>query len=106
MKSQKGFAPANVLIAIVLGLIVVGGGTYYVAQQQAPTQTASENFDNLQQLPTTNNQMQQIPPTTKTPAQTQTSPSETFTATPNSGTAPLTVRFAQTATDDWRAYID
>ena len=59
MPNQRGFAGVGVLIAIVLGLVVLGGGAYYVVQQQAPSQTASENFDTVQQLPTTNNQGQQ-----------------------------------------------
>ena len=58
MKNQRGFIGVGVLIAILVGLAVLGGGAYYVMQQQAPTQTASDNFDNLQQLPTTNNQVQ------------------------------------------------
>lgn len=36
----------------------------------------------------------------------QTNTSAKFTATPTSGAAPLTVRFSQTATDDWRASIE
>jgi len=106
MQNQRGFIGVGFLIAILIGVAVLGGGAYYVVNQQAPSQTAKENFDSVQTLPTTNNQTQQIQPTTKTPAQTQTSLSETFAATPTSGTAPLTVRFTQTALDDWRAYID
>lgn len=52
MKTQRGFVSAAVLIAIMLGLVVVGGGAYYVVQQNSPSQTASENFDDLQQSPT------------------------------------------------------
>ncbi len=51
MQNQRGFVSAALLIAIVLGLIVVGGGAYYVVHQQSPSQTASENLDNLQALP-------------------------------------------------------
>ena len=50
MKNQRGFI--SVLIAILVGLAVLGGGAYYVVQQQTPTQTTTENFDNLQKLPT------------------------------------------------------
>lgn len=41
MQNQRGFVSAAVLIAIVLGLIVVGGGAYYVMHQSStsPTQT-------------------------------------------------------------------
>jgi len=48
MHNQRGFIGFGVLIAIVVGLIVAGGGAYYVVQQRAPTQTVSENSDNLQ----------------------------------------------------------
>ena len=54
MHNQRGFVGVGVLIAIILGIVVLGGGAYYVVQQQAPTQTASENFDNVQTLPTQN----------------------------------------------------
>src|SRR3989344_5868416 len=68
MQNQRGFIGVGLLIAIILGIAVLGGGAYYVMQQQAPTQTASENFDNVQALPTTNNQQTQT--TTNTPVQT------------------------------------
>ena len=45
------------------------------------------------------------PPTTYTTPTTQTN-SIKFTATPTSGTAPLTVSFSQTAVEDWRASVD
>lgn len=52
MQNQRGFIGLPVLIAILLGIVVLGGGAYYVVQQQTPTQTASDNLDNLQTLPT------------------------------------------------------
>src|SRR5882672_5770087 len=65
MKTQRGFVSAAFLIAIVLGLIVVGGGAYYVMHQQSPSPTLSDNtLDNSQTLPTTNTQA-----TTNTTAQ-------------------------------------
>lgn len=82
MKNQRGFLSVGILIAIVLGLIVVGGGAYYVMyvmQQNSPSQTVSENFDDLQQLPTNN--QPQTQPTTNTPTQTQTSVPNTTLAT-------------------------
>lgn len=52
MKNQKGLVGLPVLIWIVLGLIVVGGGAYYV-MHQTPSQPVSENnLDNSQTLPT------------------------------------------------------
>ena len=72
MHNQRGFVSAAVLIAILLGLIVVGGGAYFVMQKQTPTQTTSENFDTAQTLPTTNNQQTQT--TTNTPVQTTPTP--------------------------------
>ena len=66
MQNQRGFIGVGLLIAIVLGLVVVGSGAYFVMQQNAPSQTATdiENFDNLPQLPTNNYQNQ---PTKNTP---------------------------------------
>ncbi len=40
MKNQQGFVSVAILIAIVLGLIVVGGGAYYVMQKNSPSSTA------------------------------------------------------------------
>lgn len=53
---QKGFIGLPVLIAIVLGIIVLGGGTYFFMQQQSSSQVS----------PTSNSQSQQQPsqPTT------------------------------------------
>lgn len=57
MQNKRGFVGTGVLIAILIGVTLFGGGAYYVAQQQL-AQAPTENFDNLQQLPTTNNQPQ------------------------------------------------
>ena len=51
MHNQQGFVGLPVLLAILIGIVVLGGGAYYVVQQQPPSQTASESFDNLQQFP-------------------------------------------------------
>ena len=72
MQNQRGFVSAAVLIAIILGIIVLGGGAYFV-MHQSPSQITSDNFDNVQTLPTNNNQTQQTQATTNTPAQTTTS---------------------------------
>ena len=71
MHNQRGFIGVGVLIAILVGLVVLGGGAYFVVQQQAPSQTASDNFDNAQTLPTTNNKTQQtqVSNTQSTPLQ-------------------------------------
>ncbi|MDO8518468.1 MAG: hypothetical protein Q7S26_04240 [bacterium] len=65
MQNQKGFIGLQVLIAILVGLVVLGGGAYYVVQQNTPSQTPS---DNLQQLPTQVEQPlskdSQLPPST------------------------------------------
>src|SRR3990167_6252871 len=45
MQNQRGFVGVGVLIAIVLGLIVVGGGTYFVMQQKSISQTTSDISD-------------------------------------------------------------
>jgi len=57
MHNQQGFIGFPVLLAILVGLAVLGGGAYYVVQQKPP-QTISDNFDNVQTLPTRNNQPQ------------------------------------------------
>src|SRR3990167_3535107 len=49
MHNQQGFVGLPVLLAILIGIVVLGGGAYYVVQQQPPTQPASENIlDNSQ----------------------------------------------------------
>ncbi|MEI7720061.1 MAG: hypothetical protein WCI89_02545 [bacterium] len=80
MQNQRGFVGVGILIAIVLGLIVLGGGAYYVIHQQSSSSALSDNtLDNSQTLPTKNNQAQ-------TTANTPTSkPSVTLTL-PKSGT--------------------
>ena len=67
MQSQGGFIGASVLIAILVGLAVLGGGAYYIVHQQSSPQTVSDSFDNVQTLPPT-----KTPPqtTAKTPALT------------------------------------
>jgi germination protein M len=61
MKNKRGFASPAILMAIVLGLILVGGGAYFVMQKNSSSQTASENnLDNVQTFPTNNNQTQTI----------------------------------------------
>ncbi|HTR18502.1 MAG TPA: hypothetical protein VMH91_00780 [Candidatus Paceibacterota bacterium] len=49
METQRGFIGLGVLIAIILGLIAVGGGAYYVMDQNAAFQTQQ----NLPELPAT-----------------------------------------------------
>ncbi len=44
MQNQRGFVGVGVLIAILIGLAVLGGGAYYVVQQNSTPQTASENI--------------------------------------------------------------
>lgn len=63
MKNHRGFIGVGILIAILVGLAVLGGGVYFV-MHQTPSQTGSENFDNVQ---TTNNPVQT---TVNTPTQT------------------------------------
>ncbi len=56
--SQRGFI-AQVLL-VVVALLTIGSGAYFVMQKNAPAQTASENtLNNTQTLPTPNNQVQQ-----------------------------------------------
>ena len=83
MHNQRGFIGVGVLIAILVGLVVLGGGAYFVVQQQAPSQTASDNFDNVQTLPTTNNKTQQtqVSNTQSTPSATTPTPKNTSETT-------------------------
>ena len=50
---------AAVLIAIILGIVVIGGGTYFVMQQQTPAQTTT-GAGNLDALPATDNNSMQV----------------------------------------------
>lgn len=80
MQTQRGFVSAAVLIAIVLGLIVVGGGAYYVVQQNTQPQTPQNypDISSTQQLQT-QSQTTSIPvvkPPTNTSAQIQNSTTE------------------------------
>jgi hypothetical protein len=80
MKNHKGFAALSVLIAIVLGLIVIGGGAYFVTHQNSTPQV-SQNYPDVstQQQPRT----VQVAQTADTPVSTNSSiPTCTFTATP------------------------
>jgi len=77
MQNQRGFVGVGVLIAILVGLAVLGGGAYYVVQQQAPTQIASDNFDNVETLPTNTTTSNPAPIQTQT-TQTNTNTSATF----------------------------
>ena len=103
MQNQRGFVGVGVLIAIVLGVIVVGGGAYFVMHQQAPSQPSTNNFDNTQTLPTTNNQTQKQTSPGPATANAQagsgsktvgTKSSVTFSVSPSAGPAPLRVTFS------------
>lgn len=58
MQLKRGFVGVGVLIAILVGLAVLGGGAYYVVHQQSATQIPADNFNN-EILPTTNIQPSQ-----------------------------------------------
>lgn len=80
MQNQRGFIGVGVVLLIVLGLIVVGGGAYYVGHQSA-SQTATKNFDNVPTLPTTNNPAQATTNTSTQTTQTQNTQTQKITAT-------------------------
>jgi hypothetical protein len=92
MKNQKGFVSAAVLIAIVLGLIVLGGGAYYVVHQQSSSQATTEIQPSNSTTETT------VTNTNPTPAPT----SQTVTPPKNSAAAPskTTTTVTQTNTLD------
>ncbi len=81
MKMSRGFIGVGVLIAILLGLIVVGGGAYYMlSRSTGPTPVIPTN---TQTLPTAENtQAQQVQTTPSTHVQTppSTQPVSTNTA--------------------------
>src|SRR3989344_1699951 len=56
MQMQRGFIGVGLLVAIVLGVIVLGGGTYFVMQQNSPSPTLSESESPT--LPSTNTNSQ------------------------------------------------
>jgi hypothetical protein len=58
MKNQKGFISIAVLIAVVIGLIVVGGGVYFVMHQQSSLQNNTETLSTNDQAPQTQNSVQ------------------------------------------------
>ncbi|MDO8518196.1 MAG: hypothetical protein Q7S26_02820 [bacterium] len=51
MQTQRGFIGLSILIAIVLGLIVVGGGAYFLMQQNSVPQTNTQtNYYTIQDI--------------------------------------------------------
>ncbi len=69
MKKNKGFIGLGVIVAIILGIIVVGGGAYYLGSKnnsnqgvnnQANYLPTDQNQNNYQPINTTNNQNQPI----------------------------------------------
>ena len=64
MQNQQGFVGVGVLIAILVGLAVLGGGAYWWMQQQpSPTaqETANQPGSSIPNTPPTNTQAAQIP---------------------------------------------
>ncbi len=66
MKTRQGFVGAGVLMAIILGLIIVGSGVYYFTQRSSPSLVLSENNSDALPIPT------QTVPTTFNSVSTQT----------------------------------
>lgn len=96
MKTQRGFIGLPVLILIVLGLAVLGGGTYFVLQQKSTSQTTSENSDAT--IPTDT----QVSPETKTQTdgntQTQNAQPKTETQQPTKQEVKTSTSIPQTDT--------
>src|SRR3989344_1967779 len=81
MRLQRGFIGLPILLTIVLGLVVIGGGMYFIVQQNSPSKTVTD-LGNLNTLPTTNNQIQQPAgntPTNADPADSSSLPLKTYT---------------------------
>jgi len=79
MHTQRGFIGVGLLVAIILGVVVLGGGAYFVMQQNSSSQTASEDSQNdflpNNTLPTKNTASNQVSNTQPTPsAKTPASP--------------------------------
>ena len=64
MKIDRGFVGVATLILIVLGLIVIGGGAYYVMHQNSASQTP-QNYPNI----STNSEPETGAPNNSTPVQ-------------------------------------
>ena len=82
MKSQKGFALVAVLMAFFLGAAIVGGGTYYVMQQGAIPQVATDTNNSINTLqPATKTNSYDINPVKQQPAQTTQAPEAVVSST-------------------------
>lgn len=98
MNTQRGFANTGILITVVLGLVVLGGGAYYVMQIQSPSPKPTEN--SLDTLPTASTQTTGTTATNSAPTEQVAQPvsstytSANLTASPVSGAAPLAVSFS------------
>lgn len=98
MKNQQGFVSAGILIAIVLGLVVLGGGAYYVIQPHSSSPNPPES--SLDALPTVSTQTTETTATDPAPTQQETKPapitytSANLTASPTTGATPLAVKFS------------
>ena len=98
MKKNKGFIGLGVIVAIILGIIVVGGGAYYLGSKnnsnqgvnnQANYLPTDQNQNNYQPINTTNNQNQPI--INSQPVNTNTTVTTTTTkVTTNSDCTPAT----------------
>jgi len=95
MRLQRGFIGLPVLMAILLGLVALGGGAYYVIQQNATPQTPVYQ-DRTPALPATQATTPATPAPTPNTAQTgvQNTNDDILTVGPVSGSAPLSVSFA------------
>lgn len=90
MKYNKGFAPVIVLL-IVLGVLAVGGGAYFVGKSSAPKSDVS---DNSNYFPTT--EQNYTPPVTSNTNSNTTLPVNT----PTNNSTP------QTDTSNWKTYTN
>lgn len=99
MHNARGLVGIGALVAIVVGLAVLGGGVYFYFQNQiAMTAPVAEVATSTPQTQKSYQNTAKTPPVAPMTA--------VLTATPTSGPAPLTVRFAQTATDNQQAFIE
>jgi len=95
MQNQRGFVGVGILIAILVGLAVLGGGAYWWMQRQpSPTaqQTANQPVSSIPNTPPTNTQAAKLP-------DNQGVASEISFKTRVGNPATITLKVGETATD-------
>ncbi|MFA6077181.1 MAG: IPT/TIG domain-containing protein [Candidatus Paceibacterota bacterium] len=96
MKYNKGFAPVLILI-VVLGVLAVGGGAYFVGKSSAPKNEVSDNSNYFPQAdqnytpPTTSNTNNNVTPPINTQTNNSVLPLSIISISPNPASSNQTV---------------